>query len=473
MKRPAISALVHALLLPLILFFHPAAQAQSSASAEYERLARDLLRELIAINTTPSAGSTLEASLRMRDRMLAAGFPPEDVIVTEITPTKGNLVVRLPGRNPSLKPVLFLSHIDVVEADAADWTLPPFELIERDGYFFGRGTADDKDESAIHLTNLIRLRREGFSPERGIVVALTTDEEGGPDNGVVWLLENRRDLVDAEFVINEGGGGTVENGRKVANTVQASEKKFQNVIVEATNPGGHSSVPRPDNAIYELAAALQGIEKHRFPVRLNEITRAFFSRSAELVHPDTGAAMRAIVANPADARALAVLGANPRYNALLRTTCIATLLDAGQASNALPQRATANVNCRLLPDENPTDVVAALQAAAGRGVTVRLDGQATDSPPSPLAAQVLDPVEKVTREMWPNVPVVPVMSTGATDALYFRNAGIPVYGVSGIFAGDTFTHGMNERQPVDGFYEGLEFMYRLAKELADGSSPAQ
>ena len=447
-----------------------AAGAHAQQLTHDQQLARQLLAELVGINTTESKGSTTIAAEAMRRHLLAAGFPAEDVVVVEPAPRKGNLVARLRGRSRTAKPILLLAHIDVVEADPADWTLPPFELIERDGIFYGRGTADDKDEAAIFVANLIRMKREGYVPERDIIVALTADEEGGPDNGVRWLLENRRELIDAEYALNEGGGGILENGRRVSHTVQASEKKYLDFTLEATNEGGHSSRPRPDNAIYDLAHALMRIGEYRFPVRLNEVTREYFRRTAAIVDAETGAAMRRLVADPSDAAAIARVEREPRDNAMMRTTCVATMLSGGHAPNALPQRARANVNCRILPDESPADVQAQLQRLAGERVQVTPDGEATDSPPSPLDPRVLEPVQRLTREMWGDVPVIPTMSTGATDALYLRNAGIPVYGVSGLFYGDTFAHGMNERIPVQSFYEGQEFMYRLVKLLASDTS---
>lgn len=446
----------------------PAGDPAPRSPERYQALARDFLAELVGINTTHSAGDNTRAAEAMRDRLLAAGFSEEDVRVIVPAPRKGNVVARLRGRNPELPPILLLAHIDVVEADPEDWTLPPFELVERDEVFYGRGTADDKDEAAIHVANLIRLKDEGFVPERDIVVALTADEEGGTDNGVQFLLAEHPDLVDAALVINEGGGGILdEQGRRVANTVQAAEKKFQNVRVEVTNPGGHSSRPREDNAIVELSRALVRIGQHRFPVRLNEVTREHLSRSADFAEPEAARAMRALLDDETDEEATAVLSRDPRMNALLRTTCVPTLLDGGHASNALPQRAGANVNCRLLPDEDPDHVRDILeQVAAEPSASVTLSGRARNSPPSPLTAELMGAVEAVTREMWPDVPIVPTMSTGATDGLYFRNEGIPVYGVSGLFYGETGAHGMNERIPVQSFYEGQEFLYRLTKLLA-------
>jgi acetylornithine deacetylase/succinyl-diaminopimelate desuccinylase-like protein len=458
------------LLFAVLLAAPPAAAQQPRGPARYEALARDILKELIAINTTASVGDNTAAARAMRARLLAAGFPPEDVQVLEPGPRKGNLVARLRGRNTGLKPILLLAHLDVVEANPADWTLPPFELIEKDSTFFGRGVADDKDECTFHIVNLIRMKEEGFVPNRDIIVALTADEEGGGSNGVRWLIENHRALVDAAFTINEGGLGVVEDGRKVSNSVGAAEKRTSNFTIEVTNPGGHSSVPRDDNAIYELAEALTRIAKVRMPVRLNEVTRAHFERSAPLVSPELGAAMRALVANPADQRAIATLQTQPRYNSMMRTTCVATMLEGGHATNALPQRARATVNCRMLPDEKPADVRTALQNAAGPGVTVTGGGGAgAEATPSPLTREVMEPIERITRELW-NLPVVPTMGTGATDNRYFRAAGIPGYGVSGTFYGETNSHGMNERIPVRAFYEALEFLYRLTRAYASASA---
>lgn len=441
--------------------------AQDRPLTRWEQQARAMLKELVEHNTTQSAGDMTAAAEAMARHMRTAGFPDEDVVVIEAgVPRKGNLIVRYRGRNPNLKPILLLSHHDVVEANPEDWTLPPFEFTERDGMFYGRGVADDKDEGAIHLTILLRMKEEGFVPERDIIVALTTDEEGGPDNGVVWLLENRRDLVDAEYVINEGGGGVVENGRRMSNAVQASEKVYLNLQLEVTNPGGHSSVPVPDNAIYHLADALTKVGAHHFPARLNEVTTAYFSRTADLVDAETGAAMRAFVANPADRAAEAIVSRNPANNSRLRTTCVATMLSGGHAANALPQRARANVNCRILPDDTPGNVIATLEQVINNPkVSITQVAEVTPSPPSPLTPALFAAIEAVTEEMWPDIPVVPTMSTGATDGLYFRNAGIPVYGVSGLFYENANAHGMNEQVSSQAFYEGLEFLYRLVKRL--------
>ena len=405
--------------------------------------------------------------------LLEAGVPAEDVqvLVPDGFPTKGNLVARLRGSNPNAAPILLLAHLDVVEALPEDWSpdIPPFEFMGRDGYFYGRGASDDKDECAIHTANLIRLHREGFVPDRDIVIALTADEEGGTRNGVQFLLEEHRGLIDAAFALNEGGGGMEREGRKVSNNVQGAEKVYQSFDFAARNPGGHSSLPVKKNAIYELSQALLAVQEYEFPVMLNEVTEEFFDRSAELIGGETGEAMRRVAADPDDAGALAVLSRQPAYNARLRTTCVATQIEGGHAENALPQLARANVNCRLLPDHDPAEVAKALQALVDPfGVTVAPKAEARPSPPSPLTDEVLGAITRITEEMWPGVPVLPTMSTGATDGLYLRNAGIPVYGVSGIFGdmGDIRAHGRDERIRIDHFHEGQEFLYRLVKALA-------
>jgi acetylornithine deacetylase/succinyl-diaminopimelate desuccinylase-like protein len=452
--------------LVVALFAASSAAAQSVPRTRWDGLARDLLKELIEINTTESSGSTARAAHAMAARLRAAGFADSDVVVTEHAPRKGNLVARLRGRASGKKPILLLSHLDVVEAKPEDWTLPPFSFIEREGTFYGRGVADDKDEGAMHLAIIMRLKEEGFVPDRDIIVALTADEEGGPANGVEWLLQNRPELIDAEFALNEGGGGRVRDGVKIAHDVQASEKKVQSFVLEATNPGGHSSIPVKDNAITHLAQALVTVGGFDFPVRLNEITRAYFERSAQTVGGEIGAAMRAIVANPADAAAAAILSQDPRYNSQLRTTCVATMLEGGHARNALPQRARGHVNCRILPDESPEDVQATLERViASAKVTITALGRARNSPPSPLTPALMSHIERVTRELWPGIPVIPTMSTGATDGVYLRTRGVPTYGVSGLFYPETGAHGMNERVPAEAFYQGLEFMYRLVKSL--------
>ncbi len=465
--RTALAAIT--VLVALALAAAPLAAQQRRALSRWEQQARALLEELVEINTTHSTGNTVTAAEAMARHMRAAGFPAEDVVVVENAPRKGNLIVRYRGRSRAQKPILLLSHIDVVEADPRDWTLPPFEFIERDGIFYGRGVADDKDESAIHLTLLLRMRAEGYVPDRDIIVALTADEEGGPENGVEYLLANRRELVDAAYVLNEGGGGRVIDGRRISNDVQAAEKYVVNFALEATNSGGHSSVPRPDNAIYSLARALARVGELQQPVRLNETTRAYFSRQADIAGGETGAAMRRLVANERDAAAAAIVSRDFSNNSRLRSTCVATMLFGGHAMNALPQRARAIVNCRILPEESRQTVQDRIVAAiADTGVKVTIERADSTSPSSPLTPELVRAIEAATQEVFPGTPVVPTMSTGATDGAYFRAAGIPVYGVSGLFYANANAHGMNEKIEVDAFYDGLEFMYRLVKRLTTG-----
>lgn len=457
-------------LIPILILALVVARSGSSQTPKplgrFEQTARDLLRELVEINTSESVGSTAKAAHAMAARLKAAGFPDADVVVVEHAPRKGNLVARLRGRPSGKKPILLLSHIDVVEAKPEDWTLPPYTFIEKDGTFFGRGVADDKDEGAIHLALIMRMKAEGFVPDRDIIVALTADEEGGPANGVEWLLQNRRSLIDAEYAFNEGGGGRVRDGVKLSNDVQASEKKVASFVLESTNPGGHSSVPVKDNAITHLADALVKVGAFDFPVRLNEITKAYFARSAAVTDGRISAAMKAIASNPADPEAARVLSEDPRYNSQLRTTCVATMLEGGHARNALPQRARAHVNCRVLPDESPDDIRRTLErVVANPKVTITEQGTARNTPPSPLAADLMGQIERVSGQLWPGVPIIPTMSTGATDGVYLRNAGIPTYGVSGLFYTDPNAHGMNEKISAEAFYQGLEFMFRLVKSI--------
>jgi acetylornithine deacetylase/succinyl-diaminopimelate desuccinylase-like protein len=472
MRSPLLAAGALALLVGL----PSTGSAQPAPATEHARLARSILEELVEINTTQSErGDNTAAARALERRFLAAGFPREDVhvLVPDDAPTKGNIVVRYHGRDSGRRPILLLAHIDVVEALPEDWSpeLDPFELTERDGFFYGRGVLDDKDEAAIYAANLIRMRQEGFVPDRDIIVALTADEEGGPRNGVEFLIEEHRDMIDAAYALNEGGGGMERDGQKISHNVQAAEKVFLNFDFVARNPGGHSSLPEDKNAIYDLSRALVAVQAHDFPVMLNEVTRAYFQGTADLIGGELGDAMRRIVANPGDGEAAEALEGNTNYDSRLRTTCVATMLDGGHATNALPQLAHANVNCRIFPSHDPEDVLITLQAlAAPFDVEVAPNGVATASPPSPLTDEVLGPIQRITEEMWPGVPVLPVMSTGATDGLYLRNVGIPVYGVSGIFVDvdDNRAHGQDERLGVQSFYEAQEFLYRLVKALSGG-----
>ncbi len=452
----------------LIIFL--SAGLVSAQSGPNDQRARETIKELIEINTTDTAGGNVtRAADAVAARLKAAGFPAGDMQLLGPDPRKGNLVARLRGTG-SAKPLLLLAHLDVVEAKREDWSFDPFTFLEKDGFFYGRGTSDDKSMAAQFVANLIRLKEEGFKPDRDLILALTADEEGGAFNGVDWLVKNHRDLIDAEFAINEGGGGTMRGGKYLTNEIQASEKVFQDFHLEVTSSGGHSSLPVKDNAIYRLSAGLARLAAFDFPVELNEVTRGYFERSATVQSdPKLAADMRAVARPTPDLAAAARLSASlPYYNAQMRTTCVATRLLGGHANNALPQMAGANVNCRILPGVSPASVKARLvEVLADPKITVTFVGDATPSKPSPLRPDVMSAVESLTRQMFPGVIVVPVMSTGATDGLYLRNGEIPTYGVDGTFGDidDVRAHGRDERVGVKQYFEGLEFQYRLIKEL--------
>jgi acetylornithine deacetylase/succinyl-diaminopimelate desuccinylase-like protein len=454
--------LIIATLLSLLVAPPPAAQAPEKP---HNRLALEILRELIEINTTEAAGTT-KAAEAMAVRLRAAGFGDADLRVVGPNERKKNLVARLRGSG-ARRPLLLLAHLDVVEARREDWSIDPFLFTERDGHYYGRGTTDDKGQAAIWIANLIRYKQEGFVPDRDVIVALTADEEGGPDNGVQWLLANHRDLIDAEYCLNEGGGGQIIKGRYVLNELQASEKVYLSFTLEVTNSGGHSSLPTVENAIHRLAKGLSRLGEYQFPVRLNPVTRAFFERSAKLQTGQLAADMRGVVRTAPDPAAVKRLSQTPYFNAQLRTTCTPTMLQGGHAENALPQLARATVNCRMLPGSDPKAVQQTLEKAlADPMIRVAPIGQASPSNPSTLRPDLIEPLERITKEMW-KVPVVPVMLTGATDGLYLRNAGIPTYGVSGIFEDidDVRAHGRDERIGIKQFHEASEFLYRLVKAL--------
>jgi acetylornithine deacetylase/succinyl-diaminopimelate desuccinylase-like protein len=436
----------------------------------FDARAREIYKQLVEINTTDSVGSVTKAADAMAERLKAAGFPAADVQVLGPDPRKGNLVARYHGTG-ARRPLILLAHLDVVEAKREDWSSDPFTFLEKDGYFYGRGTADDKAMASILTANLIRMKEEGFRPDRDLILVLTADEEGGSFNGVDWLIRNHRDLIDAELAINEGGSGQMKNGKYLINEVQASEKVYQDFRVEAKNPGGHSSRPVKDNAIYHLADGLARLGAFDFPVNMNEVTRGYFEKMAGF-QPDAKVAadMREVARPAPDRQAVARLAAaSPYYNALIRTTCVATRLDGGHANNALPQTAGANVNCRILPGEAPAAIRQTLiDVIADPTITVAFVDEAKPSAPSPLTLDVMRPIESITNALWPGVVVVPVMGTGATDGLYLRNAGIPTYGVEGVFSeiDDNRMHGKDERVGVKQYFEALEFQYRLVKALA-------
>src|SRR3989441_8757469 len=440
-----------------------------------DQRARDIFEQLININTTGSSGSTTVAANAMAKRLLDAGFPAADVQVIGPRDSKNyNLVARFRG-TATQKPILLLAHLDVVEARREDWSVDPFTLLERDGFFYGRGTLDVKDGAAILVATLARLKQEGYRPNRDLILALTTGEEGGSDYvGVEWLLAHHRDLIDAAYVLNmDAGDPVILSGKRLMRPVQASEKVYVTFKLEVHNPGGHSSLPTRDNAIYRLAAALGRLSAYEFSAQLNEITRTFFQRMAGLQQGQLAADMAAVASPAPDSAAIRRLSdISPLYNAQLRTTCVATELLGGHAENALPQTASATVNCRMLPGTPSEDVENTLsRVVADTAVKVSVVTAAIPSPPSPLTPAITDPIERVTKRLW-NIPVVPVMETGATDGLYLRNAGIPGYGVSGVFVdiNDVRAHGRDERIGVQDYYDGAEYIYQLVKA---GSSAQQ
>lgn len=458
--------------LGLVILLSQAIGAQFDRLSPHQKLARDVFETLIEINTTHSVGSTTDAAEAMAARLKRAGFPAGDVQVLGPHPRKGNLVARLRGAG-ARKPLLLLAHLDVVEARREDWSVDPFTFLERDGCFWGRGTTDDKAMAAIWIANLIRCKQEGFVPDRDIIVCLTADEEGGPHNGVRWLVGEHRPMIDAAFCLNEGGRGHMKKGRRLFNAVQVSEKISVTLRLKATHRGGHSSVPIPDTPIHHIVGGLARLADLKFPVKLNEVTRAFFERTAAIETGQVAEDMKALTAATDPERevpeAVSRLCGIPYYNALMRTTCVATMLEAGHAPNALPQSATAVVNCRLLPGESPKQVREAIvRALANDKIQVSSAGDRKAVPPSPMTAEIMAPIERITQELWPGVPVIPTMSTGGTDGRRLRIAGIPTYGVSGLFIDEPRAHGKDERIGVQAFFEGQEFLYRLVKALASG-----
>jgi acetylornithine deacetylase/succinyl-diaminopimelate desuccinylase-like protein len=436
-----------------------------------QQLARSIFQQLIEINTTDSVGDTTVAANAMAERLKQAGMPAADIHILGPAPKRGNLVARLHGTGQR-KPLLLLAHLDVVEAKRSDWSMDPFVFNEKDGYFYGRGTTDDKASAAIYVATFIRFLQEGYRPDRDIVLALTADEETGDHNGVDWLVANHKDMINAAFGLNEGGDGMEENGKKVLNGVQASEKVFLTFRMTATNPGGHSSLPRKDNAIYQIAEALVNIEHFAFPLQLNEVTRTYLLRAAKLQTGPVSADMAAVAGSNPPADAVERLSQNPLLNARMRTTCIATMVEGGHAENALPQKASATVNCRLVPTDSLENVKAALtRLTAGTGVELDALKSPMMAPFSPLTPEVMSALERTTDTMWPSVPVVPLMGTGATDSKFLRAAGIPMYGVSGLFGdgNDVRAHGRDERLGVRQFYEGEEFNYRLIRALTEAN----
>lgn len=445
---------------------------QQGAANPENLLVRDILRELVEIDTTARTGSTGRAAEVLAARLLAAGFPPADVQILGPRPERNNLVVRLRGSG-ARKPLLLIAHLDVVEANRADWTTDPFHFVEKDGYYYGRGTIDVKDGVAVLVANFIRWQKELYRPDRDLVLALTADEEGGRENGIAWLLRNQRPLIDAEYCLNmDGGGLEVKAGRKLLNEFQYSEKGYLSFLLEAKNKGGHSSVPGKKNAIYQLSEALVRLSAFEFPVMLDAGRRAYFEALGTRTGGETSQAISKILStDPPDDAAVALLSASPDWNAMLRTTCVATMLKAGHAENALPQSAQATVNCRILPGHAPADVERTLRRViADEEISLTPQSALANvgSPASPLNPEVMQATKAVTESMWPGVPVVPIMSQGGTDGRALRRAGIPTYGLSGIAdnSDDIRAHGKDERVAATALFEGREFMYRLVKALA-------
>ena len=448
------------------------ALAQSAPTPAQQQL-REIYKELVEINTTDSAGSCTAAAEAMAARLKAGGLPAQDVqiIVPPGGPKKGNLVARYRGTGAK-KPIMLLGHLDVVEAKREDWQRDPFRLVEENGYFYARGAADDKAMVAVFVANHIRYRQEGYRPERDLVLVATCDEEIIPSNfsGIVYLLKNHRSLIDAEFALNEGGSGLLDrNGAYLRMSIQAGEKVFQTYQLEVTNPGGHSSLPVKDNAITHLAGGLARLGAHDFPFRLSATTRAYFEQMSRIETGQTAADMKAILREPPDPEAIARLSAIALNNSTFRTTCVATILEAGHATNALPQRARATVNCRILPGEAVEEVQKTLaRVMANDKIRITPTHEPTLSPPPPLSREIVGPVEAVSAQMWPGVPVVPTLLAGATDGRFTINAGIPTYGLSGMFRDPdgSGVHGLNEHIGVRQLNDGREFMIRMIKALA-------
>ena len=432
------------------------------------QLVRAIYEELVNSNSSYTTGQTTPAAEAMARRLIDAGFPREDVVVAGAAPHKANLVVRYRGTGAA-RPLLLLAHLDVVEAKREDWSFDPFTLLEKDGYCYGRGTGDDKAQAAIWVANLIRYKEEGFRPRRDLIVALTADEEGGgPYNGVDWLLQKHRNLIDAEFALNEGARGMLVNGKRVEHHIGLAEKQFVNLRWEVRNKGGHSARPVPDNAIYHLAAALHRLATFEFDFRLNDITREYFRQAAKTVSGGLAADMAAVAEG--DREAMRRIGATSApLNAMMRTTCVATQLEGGHATNALPQLAAANVNCRLLPDDTVERVVADLtKLIADDRVKITITTNEGASPASPLRPDIIKAFNRITDTMWPGVITVPTMAVGGSDGRYLRSAGIPTYGVQGFFTDrdDVRAHGRDERMLVRSFYEGQTFLYEFVKALS-------
>lgn len=461
--------------LPILTALALAAPAAAQEPRPDQLAFRDLYKELVETNTTLSSGSCTLAAERMAARMKAAGFADSQLhlFATPEHPKEGGLVAVYPGTSKTAKPILLVAHIDVVEAKREDWERDPFVMVEEGGYFYGRGTLDDKAQAAVWVDTLIRFRQQGHKPRRTVKLALTCGEEtNGAFNGVEWLAANRRELIDAEFALNEGGGGDSDGkGKVIGQSVQVGEKTFANFRLETRNPGGHSSVPVRDNAIYQLSRALTRIDEHEFPVEMTDVTRRFFAESGAARGDETGAAMAALAKNPDDKAAEAIVNKDRFLHGNIRTTCVATLLDGGHAPNALPQRAYANINCRIFPGHSIESIRDELAKVIGDpGVTITQLPPKRPAPPAPpLDPKIIGPMEKLVAKYWPGLKVIPAMANGYTDATFLGAAGIPTYGIPGIW-GDpdgNGVHGLNERVEVKAVYVGRDYMFDLVKAYAD------
>jgi acetylornithine deacetylase/succinyl-diaminopimelate desuccinylase-like protein len=466
------------ILLGALLSLAPLGFAQGQEDVKQQ--SREIFKQIIEINTTDSVGNVTTAAEALAKRLSDAGFPEQDVILAGPNDRKKNLVVRLHGTGQQ-KPILFLAHLDVVEARREDWTTDPFQFVEKDGYFYGRGTVDIKDGAAILVTNFIRMKKAGLAPSRDFILALTADEEGGNFNGVEWLLKHHRDWIDAEYCVNlDGGDFMSDKGKKIYGAVQASEKVYVDFQFEVKNPGGHSSRPTRDNAIYHLSEGLTKLSKFNFPVELNEITRSMLEKSAAIEGGPLAKDMKAAAQPSPDVAVLVRLSENEFYNAILRTTCVATMLSGGHAPNALPQTARANVNCRILPGEDPNKIKDTLvKVVDDPQIKVTFveqrdaDGNLIPPelvPPSPLRPDLMKAVETAAASIWGTLPIMPVMDTGASDGRYLRMASIPTYGIAGVFLDidNRRAHGQDERVRVQDFYDGVEFNFKLMQAIATG-----
>ncbi|MBS0473995.1 MAG: M20/M25/M40 family metallo-hydrolase, partial [Proteobacteria bacterium] len=450
-----------------------AASAQTAAPLRPDQAEfRGLYKELVETNTEVSDGSCTLAAQRMATRLKTAGVNDVEVFYTSDHPKDGGLVAVYPGTDRKLKPMLLLAHIDVVEAKRSDWTRDPFTLIEENGYFYGRGTTDDKAQAAIWTDTLIRFAKSGYKPKRTIKLALTCGEEtSGAFNGAEWLSKNRRQQIDAAFALNEGGGGRTDGkGHLQVQSTQVGEKAYQDFTLTATNPGGHSSAPVRDNAIYAMDEALLKVRDHEFPLEFNDTTRAFFAKAGAMRPDAIGKAMVALAANPTDSAAEALVNQDRSLHSMLRTTCVATLIQGGHAQNALPQTVKANVNCRMFPGRTSAETKAAL-AAAINNPAITIEETLKDKPIAkspPLDPKIMGPIEQLAAKHFPGVPVVPTMSTGATDGVYMGAVGIPTYGVPGLWVDPDLNgiHGLNERMEVKSLYAGRDYLFDLVKTLS-------